>query len=172
MNTEPRPIYGDGNPETHPLTWRLSKQEHVRNADDYEALEGYAGLKKAITMPPKDVLEVIKAATVKGRGGAGFPAGIKWSLMAPNDNSGPRYLICNADAMEPGTFKYRLLMEKLPHQLIEVMLIAAYTLEATHGYIFIRGEYIEAAQYLNEAIEQIRAKCYLGENILGTNWGF
>ena len=68
MNTEPKPIYGEGNPETHPLTWRLSKQEHVRNADDYEALEGYAGLKKAITMPPKDVLEVIKAATVKGRG--------------------------------------------------------------------------------------------------------
>lgn len=172
MNTEPKPIYGEGNPETHPLTWRLSKQEHVRNADDYEALEGYAGLKKAITMPPKDVLEVIKAATVKGRGGAGFPAGIKWSLMAPNDNSGPRYLICNADEMEPGTFKDRLLMEKLPHQLIEGMLIAAYTLEATHGYIFIRGEYIEAAAYLNEALEQVRAKGYLGENILGTGWNF
>ena len=123
-------------------------------------------------LPPKDVLEVIKAATVKGRGGAGFPAGIKWSLMAPNDNSGPRYLICNADEMEPGTFKDRLLMEKLPHQLIEGMLIAAYTLEATHGYIFIRGEYIEAAAYLNEALEQVRAKGYLGENILGTGWNF
>jgi len=92
--------------------------------------------------------------------------------MAPNDNSGPRYLICNADEMEPGTFKDRLLMEKLPHQLIEGMLIAAYTLEATHGYIFIRGEYIEAAAYLNEALEQVRAKGYLGENILGTDWSF
>ena len=92
--------------------------------------------------------------------------------MAPNDNSGPRYLICNADEMEPGTFKDRLLMEKLPHQLIEGMLIAAYTLEATHGYIFIRGEYIEAAAYLNEALEQVRAKGYLGENILGTDWNF
>ena len=172
MNTEPKPIYGDGNPETHPLTWRLSKQEHVRHADDYEALDGYAGFKKAISMTPAEVLDVVKAATVKGRGGAGFPAGIKWSLMAPNDNSGPRYLICNADEMEPGTFKDRLLMEKLPHQLIEGMLIAAYTLEATHGYIFIRGEYIEAAQYLNEAIEQIRAKGYLGDNILGSGWSF
>ncbi|MCG4607076.1 NADH-quinone oxidoreductase subunit F, partial [Bifidobacterium longum] len=88
-------------------------------------------------LKPAEVLDAIKAATVKGRGGAGFPAGIKWSLMAPNDG-GPRYLICNADEMEPGTFKDRLLMEKLPHQLIEGMLIAAYTLEATHGYIFIR----------------------------------
>ena len=105
MNTEPKPIYGDGNPETHPLTWRLSKQDAVRNADEYEALEGYAGFKKALSMPPKDVLDVIKAATVKGRGGAGFPAGIKWSLMAPNDG-GPRYLICNADEMEPGTFNF------------------------------------------------------------------
>jgi len=162
MNTEPKPIYGDGNPETHPLTWRLSKQEHVRSADDYETLEGYEGFKKALGMPPKDVLEIVKAATVKGRGGAGFPAGIKWSLMAPNDNSGPRYLICNADEMEPGTFKDRLLMERLPHQLIEGMLIAGYTLEATHGYIFIRGEYIEAAQYLNEALEQIRANSLEG----------
>ena len=109
-------------------------------------------------MSPKDVLDVVKAATVKGRGGAGFPAGIKWSLMAPNDNSGPRYLICNADEMEPGTFKDRLLMEDLPHQLIEGMLIAAYTLEATQGYIFIRGEYIEAAKYLNEALEQFVPK--------------
>lgn len=91
--------------------------------------------------------------------------------MAPNDG-GPRYLICNADEMEPGTFKDRLLMEKLPHQLIEGMLIAGYTLEATQGYIFIRGEYIEAAQYLNEALEQIRAKGYLGENILGSGWNF
>lgn len=122
-------------------------------------------------MKPAEVLEVIKAATVKGRGGAGFPAGIKWSLMAPNDG-GPRYLICNADEMEPGTFKDRLLMEKLPHQLIEGMLIAGYTLEATQGYIFIRGEYIEAAQYLNEALEQIRAKGYLGDNILGSGWNF
>lgn len=172
MNTEPKPIYGDGNPETHPLTWRLSRQANVRHIDDYEVLDGYAGFKKALSMTPAEVLDVVKAATVKGRGGAGFPAGIKWSLMAPNDHSGPRYLICNADEMEPGTFKDRLLMEDLPHQLIEGMLIAAYTLEATHGFIFIRGEYIEAAKILNDAIAQAQAKHYLGANILGTAWSF
>ena len=75
MNTEPKPIYGEGNPETHPLTWRLSKQEHVRNADDYEALEGYAGLKKAITMPRKVVFEVLKAAPEKAGGGVGSQRG-------------------------------------------------------------------------------------------------
>ncbi|RYY77858.1 MAG: NADH oxidoreductase (quinone) subunit F [Moraxellaceae bacterium] len=171
VNTEPRPIHGNGTAETHPLTWRLKHHELIHDVDTYESLEGYAGMKKALSMTPAEVQEVVKAATVKGRGGAGFPAGIKWSLMAPNDG-GPRYLICNADEMEPGTFKDRLLMEKLPHQLIEGMIIAAYTLEATMGYIFIRGEYIEAAQYLNNALEQVRAKGYLGENILDTGWSF
>lgn len=172
MNTEPKPIYGNGQPETHPLTWRLSRNMNMRDIEAYEQLEGYAGFKKAITMTPAEVLDIVKAATVKGRGGAGFPAGIKWSLMAPNDHSGPRYLICNADEMEPGTFKDRLLMEDLPHQLIEGMLIAAYTLEATHGFIFIRGEYIEAAKILNHALEQAKSKNYLGQHILGSNWSF
>ena len=170
-NTQPKPIHGNGTAATHPLTWRLSQYESVRDVETYEQLDGYAGMKKALAMSPAEVQAVIKDATVKGRGGAGFPAGIKWSLMAPNDG-GPRYLICNADEMEPGTFKDRLLMEKLPHQLIEGMIIAAYTLEATLGYIFIRGEYIEAAQYLNQALDQVRAKGYLGQNILGTGWSF
>ena len=171
FNTELRPIHGNGTAETHPLTWRLKDNELVHDIDLYESLDGYAGMKKALSMTPAEVQDLIKGATVKGRGGAGFPAGIKWSLMAPNDG-GPRYLICNADEMEPGTFKDRLLMEKLPHQLIEGMIIAAYTLEATMGYIFIRGEYIEAAQYLNNALDQVRAKGYLGENILDTGWAF
>lgn len=171
LNNEPRPIHGNGTAETHPLTWRLKDNELVHDIDLYESLDGYAGMKKALSMTPAEVQDLIKGATVKGRGGAGFPAGIKWSLMAPNDG-GPRYLICNADEMEPGTFKDRLLMEKLPHQLIEGMIIAAYTLEATMGYIFIRGEYIEAAQYLNNALDQVRAKGYLGENILDTGWAF
>lgn len=171
FNTEPRPIHGNGTAKTHPLTWRLKDNELVHDIDLYESLDGYAGMKKALSMTPAEVQDLIKGATVKGRGGAGFPAGIKWSLMAPNDG-GPRYLICNADEMEPGTFKDRLLMEKLPHQLIEGMIIAAYTLEATMGYIFIRGEYIEAAQYLNNALDQVRAKGYLGDNILDTGWAF
>ena len=172
MNQQPIPVYVDGNPDKQPLTWRLSKQDYVHSIEDYESLNGYAGFKKALSMTRTEVLDIVKGATLKGRGGAGFPAGIKWSLMAPNDNSGPRYLICNADEMEPGTFKDRLLMERLPHQLIEGMLIAAYVLEATQGYIFIRGEYIEAAKYLNEALEQCRAKGYLGNNILGTDFSF
>ncbi len=171
MNSQPKPIHGNGTADTHPLTWRLTQHDAVRDVDTYEQLDGYAGMKKALSMSPADVQAIIKEATVKGRGGAGFPAGIKWSLMAPNDG-GPRYLICNADEMEPGTFKDRLLMEKLPHQLLEGMIIAAYTLEATLGYIFIRGEYIEAAQYLNEALDQVRAKGYLGQNILDTGWSF
>lgn len=171
MNSQPKPIHGNGTADTHPLTWRLGQCEAVRDVDSYEQLEGYAGMKKALAMTPAEVQAIIKDATVKGRGGAGFPAGIKWSLMAPNDG-GPRYLICNADEMEPGTFKDRLLMEKLPHQLLEGMIIAAYTLEATLGYIFIRGEYIEAAQYLNDALDQVRAKGYLGSNILDTGWNF
>lgn len=170
-NSQPKPIHGNGTAETHPLTWRLKHHEFVHDVETYEQLEGYAGMKKALGMTPAEVQAIIKDATVKGRGGAGFPAGIKWSLMAPNDG-GPRYLICNADEMEPGTFKDRLLMEKLPHQLIEGMIIAAYTLEATLGYIFIRGEYIEAAKYLNIALDNVRAKGYLGSNILDTGWSF
>lgn len=171
VNQAPKPIHGNGTADTHPLTWRLNGNDKVHDIDLYESLEGYAGLKKALSMTAAEVTDLVKAATVKGRGGAGFPAGIKWSLMAPNDG-GPRYLICNADEMEPGTFKDRLLMEKLPHQLIEGMIIAGYALEATQGYIFIRGEYIEAAKYLNAALEQVRAKGYLGQNILDTNWNF
>lgn len=171
INTEPKPIHGNGTAETHPLTWRLKHHDAVLDIETYESLEGYAGMKKALGMGPDDVQAIVKDAVVKGRGGAGFPAGIKWSLMAPPDG-GPRYLICNADEMEPGTFKDRLLMEKLPHQLIEGMIIAGYTLRATQGYIFIRGEYIEAAKYLNEALEQVRAKGYLGDNILDTGWAF
>jgi NADH-quinone oxidoreductase subunit F len=170
-NSEPKPIHGNGTAETHPLTWRLKHHEFLHDVDTYESLEGYAGMKKALSMTSAEVMDLVKGATVKGRGGAGFPAGIKWSLMAPNDG-GPRYLICNADEMEPGTFKDRLLMEKLPHQLIEGMIIAGYALEATQGYIFIRGEYIEAARYLNTALEQVRAKGYLGQNILDTKWNF
>ena len=171
VNTEPRPIHGNGTAETHPLTWRLKHHELIHDVDTYESLEGYAGMKKALSMTPAEVQEVVKAATVKGRGGAGFPAGIKWSLMAPNDG-GPRYLICNADEMEPGTFKDRLLMERLPFQLIEGMLITAHAIGATDGYIFIRGEYILAAQRLVAAIEECLANNLMGKNILGSDFSF
>ncbi len=174
MNTQPIPIYGDAataNAETKPLTWRLSRASHVLDIDLYESLEGYTGMKKALGMTPAAVQGVVKDATLKGRGGAGFPAGIKWSLLPPIDG-GPRYLICNADEMEPGTFKDRLLMEKLPHQLIEGMIATGFAIGATAGYIFIRGEYVQAAKNLNAAIEQARAKGYIGQNILGSGYNF
>ena len=114
---------------------------------------------------------MIKDANVRGRGGAGFNAGLKWTFMTPPDG-GPRYLICNADEMEPGTFKDRLLMERLPFQLIEGMIISGYAIGATAGYIFIRGEYIEAAKRLNNALDECRAKGYLGDNILGSGYSF
>ncbi len=173
-NQAPIAVYGDAataNALTKPLTWRLSKQDAVLSIADFEALDGYVGLKKALAQSPEALLATVKDATVKGRGGAGFPAGIKWSLLPPADG-GPRYLICNADEMEPGTFKDRLLMEKLPHQLIEGMIISAYIIGATCGYIFIRGEYIKAAKHLNDAIAEAKAKGYLGSNILGSNYSF
>lgn len=160
-------------PETHPLTWRFRDNQPVLDLKNYETLEGYAGLRKALKeMSPADVTQLVKDSNLKGRGGAGFPAGVKWSLvpMGP-DAPKQKYLVCNADEMEPGTFKDRLLMENLPHQLIEAMILVGYALQVTKAYIFLRGEYILAAERLNKALAEARAAGYLGENILGTGWG-
>ncbi|WP_440826984.1 NADH-quinone oxidoreductase subunit NuoF [Psychrobacter cryohalolentis] len=174
LNEQRIPIYGDratATSETKPLTWRLAHHDAVLDLATYESLRGFEALKIALNQSPDDTLNTIKEAVVKGRGGAGFPAGIKWSLMAPPDG-GPRYLVCNADEMEPGTFKDRLLMERLPLQLIEGMLISAYAIGATAGYIFIRGEYILAAERLTAAIEELKAKNLVGDNILGSDFSF
>lgn len=168
------PIYGDkatATSETKPLTWRLAHYDSVLDLATYESLKGFEGLKNALAKSAKEVGNMIKDANVRGRGGAGFNAGLKWTFMTPPDG-GPRYLICNADEMEPGTFKDRLLMERLPFQLIEGMIISGYAIGATAGYIFIRGEYIEAAKRLNNALDECRAKGYLGDNILGSGYSF
>ncbi len=168
------PIYIDkttATSETKPLTWRLAHHDAVLDLETYESLKGYQGLKIALNKSAKEVASMINAANVRGRGGAGFNAGLKWTFMIPPDG-GPRYLICNADEMEPGTFKDRLLMERLPFQLIEGMTITGYAIGATVGYIFIRGEYIEAAKRLNKALDEVRAKGYLGENIMGSGYSF
>ena len=174
LNDQRIPVYGDkatATSETKPLTWRLAHHDAVLDLATYESLRGFEALKIALNQSPADTLNTIKEAVVKGRGGAGFPAGIKWSLMAPPDG-GPRYLVCNADEMEPGTFKDRLLMERLPLQLIEGMLISAYAIGATAGYIFIRGEYILAAERLTAALEELRANNLVGDNILGSDFSF
>lgn len=160
-------------PETHPLTWRYTQAgKAVLDIQEYEALEGYSALKKAFAMAQTDVQAEVKASNLRGRGGAGFPTGIKWSLIPMGPDAGQKYLVCNADEMEPGTFKDRMLMEELPHQLVEAMAVAAYAIGASKGFIFLRGEYILAAERLNAAIDQAKAAGYLGENIQGSGFNF
>jgi NADH-quinone oxidoreductase subunit F len=160
--------------ENKPLTYRITIGDPLLDLKAYEALDGYAAVRQALKeMQPADVQAVVKNSNLRGRGGAGFPAGVKWSLIpmgpdAPKD----KYLVCNADEMEPGTFKDRLLMEHVPHQLIEGMICAAFSFQASKGYIFLRGEYVVAAERLNNALAQARAAGYLGDNILGTGWSF
>ncbi len=156
--------------ETHPLTWRLRVDQQPVWFDEYRAKQGYVGAEKALAMAPTAVTDQVKAAGLRGRGGAGFPTGVKWSLVPMDPQFDKKYILCNADEMEPGTYKDRLLMEQLPHQLIEGMLIGAYALKAYRGYIFLRGEYIEAAQRLRQAIEEATKAGFLGKNILGTGF--
>jgi NADH-quinone oxidoreductase subunit F len=157
--------------DTRPLTWRLQHGEAITDIETYESLEGYAAVRKVVQkMSPVDVQKLVKDANLRGRGGAGFPTGVKWSLIPMGADAGVKYLVCNADEMEPGTFKDRLLMEKLPHQLVESMIVAGYAIQATRAYIFLRGEYILAAERLNDAIKQAKAAGYLGDNILGSGW--
>ncbi len=157
--------------ENRPLTWRLREDGAPVYLEEYLAKEGYQGLKKAVELPPEDITKIIKDANLRGRGGAGFPAGIKWSLIPMGDDAPKdKYLVCNADEMEPGTFKDRLLMEQLPHQLVEAMMIVGYAIQASRAYIFLRGEYIEAADHLNKAIDEAKAAGFVGNNILDTGF--
>lgn len=157
--------------ETHPLTWRLNADDSPVMLAAYEQKEGYQGLKKALGMTPQDVTALVKEANLRGRGGAGFPAGIKWSLVPMGDDAPKdKYLVCNADEMEPGTFKDRLLMEQLPHQLVEAMMIVGYAIGASKAYIFLRGEYVLATERLNQAIAEATAAGYVGNNILGSGF--
>jgi len=156
-----------------PLTRLIDRSAGPLDFAGYEAENGYATFRRAIKeLSPADVQTVVKASNLRGRGGAGFPTGVKWSLIPMGPDAGAKYLVCNADEMEPGTFKDRLLMEQAPHQLVEAMLIAAHAIQATVGYIFLRGEYVTAAQRLNHAIDAARAAGYIGANILGSAWSF
>jgi NADH-quinone oxidoreductase subunit F len=127
----------------------------------------YEALKKALEMAPEQVTDVVKTSGLRGRGGAGFPTGLKWTFM-PKEKKKPHYLCCNADESEPGTFKDRELMRWDPHQLIEGCLIAAYAIRAEHAYIYCRGEFFEANQVLGKAVEDAYAAGFCGENVLGS----
>jgi NADH-quinone oxidoreductase subunit F len=136
-----------------------------RRVDTYVERGGYGALKKAFAVAPAEVIDVVKASGLRGRGGAGFPTGVKWSFM-PKEPTKPHYLICNADESEPGTFKDRELMRWDPHQLIEGCLIGAYAIRAKHVYIYCRGEFFETNQVLARAVEDAYAKGYVGKDIL------
>lgn len=150
-----------------PLTKNIDMSREPLNLAQYRHAGGYDGVLRMLkNMAPNDVLETVKNSGLKGRGGAGFPTGLKWSFVPSGDNvPATKYLVVNADEMEPGTFKDRLLMEGDPHLLIEGMLIAAYTIGANTAYIFLRGEYLRAELLLRAAIAQAKEQGLLGKNI-------
>ncbi|BEI39386.1 MAG: NADH oxidoreductase (quinone) subunit F [Burkholderiaceae bacterium] len=140
---------------------------------DYEARGGYQQLRRILTekITPDAVIAEVKASSLRGRGGAGFPTGLKWSFM-PKNYTGNKYLVCNSDEGEPGTFKDRDIMRYNPHALIEGMIIGAYAMGISTGYNYIHGEIWEVYDRFEEALEQARAAGYLGEKILGTEFNF
>jgi len=139
--------------------------------DDYIAQDGYQALGLALTQTPEEVIKTISDSGLQGRGGAGFPTGLKWSFVRKAAGT-KKYVICNADESEPGTFKDRVLLEGDPHRTIESMLIAAYAVGADEGYIYIRGEYQLALQRLEAAIKQAEEYGFLGKNIFGSGLNF
>jgi len=155
-----------------PLTAGIRPNDEPLNLAEYEALGGYQALRTVLReMTPSEVNEKVKASGLRGRGGAGFPTGMKWSFVPKrNGDSGHRYLVANGDEMEPGTFKDRLLMEGNPHQLLEGVLIAAYAMEADYGYVFIRWAYRDAFLRLRRAAEVAREAGYIGRDVLGSGF--
>jgi NADH:ubiquinone oxidoreductase subunit F (NADH-binding)/NADH:ubiquinone oxidoreductase subunit E len=139
--------------------------------DAYLERGGYDGLKKAVSMSQVEVVNTVKDSGLRGRGGAGFPTGLKWSFTQPNPNS-PKYIVCNADEGEPGTIKDRYIMEGDPHRVLEGMAIAGYAVGASYGYIYVRGEYYLSMYRLNKAIEDATAKNLLGDDIQGSGFSF
>lgn len=157
-----------------PLTGLFPADGSPLGIDDYEKAGGYSALKKALQTATADITNEVKASGLRGRGGAGFPTGQKWTFV-PMDGPGgkapsPRYIISNSDEMEPGAFKDRLLMENNPHQIIEGLAIAARAVGAEKGYIFLRREYGEAKDRLGAAVAEAYGRNYLGNNIMGSGF--
>ncbi|MCY7420484.1 MAG: NADH-quinone oxidoreductase subunit F, partial [Chitinophagaceae bacterium] len=145
------------------------KIDGIRFFDAYRKNGGYAAVEKAITMSQGDIVEEIKKSGLRGRGGAGFPTGLKWSFLAKPEGMN-RYLVCNADESEPGTFKDRYLMEFIPHLLIEGLIVSSFALGSSRTYIYIRGEYAWIVDILEQAIREAEENGFLGKNILGTGF--
>src|SRR3954471_993571 len=141
----------------------------IDSLETYRSNGGYKALEKALKMKDADVVEEVKKSGLRGRGGAGFPTGMKWSFIAKPEGV-PRYIVCNADESEPGTFKDRYLMEHIPHLLIEGMIISSFALGARTSYIYIRGELMYVYHILEKAIDEAYKAGLLGENILGSGY--
>lgn len=157
-------------PREHRLIFRnVDRAGWDPSIDCYLKDGGYEQLRKALGMEPSAITNEVKASGLRGRGGAGFPTGVKWGFIPPN-NTKPVYLICNCDESEPGTFKDRYIVHQDPHQLIEGMVISAYAVGAHTAYIYMREEFPEAAILMEKAIEEARGKNFVGENLLGSGY--
>ncbi|HLI95187.1 MAG TPA: NADH-quinone oxidoreductase subunit NuoF [Candidatus Baltobacteraceae bacterium] len=155
-------------PVTKVLTAGIG-EANLRDIDVYRQRGGYKQLERAFkTMKSADVLEAADKSGLRGRGGAGFPTGRKWSFLPSNDR--PRYLVCNSDEAEPGTFKDHMLLEETPHLVLEGILLGAYGIGSHHAYIYIRGEFMRGAEIFNQAIEQARKAGFVGKNLFGTGY--
>lgn len=153
-----------------PLTAHMKADGTPLSLAEYEKTGGYQALRKAFTMTPEAITAEVKESNLKGRGGAGFNTGMKWSFVPMEGAAGTKYLICNADEMEPGTFKDRWLLEGNPHQLLEGMLIAAFAIQATEAYVFLRWAYQTAAAGIRKAIAEAEQAGYIGADILGSGF--
>src|SRR6188508_3510736 len=149
-----------------PLTDQIREDKRPLSLKEYEMTGGYQALRKVLGgVTPKDVQLTVKESNLRGRGGAGFLTALKWSFV-PLDAPKPKYLIANADEMEPGTFKDRILLESTPHQLIEGMILAAFAIQANESFVFLRWAYKVAADVIERAIHEAYDAGYLGKNIL------
>ncbi len=164
-------VYNEPSPLEVKVISRRFLLENSASIDTYLATDGYVAIKKALQMTPAAIIDELKASGLRGRGGAGFPTGMKWSFV-PLNTGKPTYIICNSDESEPGTCKDRLLMENDPHQLLEGMMIAGFTIGSNKGYIYIRGEYRYLIPIVDQAIAEAHQHGFLGKNILGSGWDF
>ncbi len=164
-------LYNEPSPLEVKILTRRFGLPNSASIDTYLATDGYKAFMKAREMTPEQIIDEVKASNLRGRGGAGFPTGMKWGFV-PRQSSKPKYIVVNADEGEPGTCKDRLLMEHDPHQLIEGILIAALAVDAHAGYIYIRGEYRYVIDIMDRAIAEAYERGWLGKNIQGTGFDF
>jgi NADH-quinone oxidoreductase subunit F len=164
-------LYNEPSPLEVKILSRRFGLPNSQSLDTYLANDGYKAFQKAVGMKPEEIVNEVKVSGLRGRGGAGFPTGLKWSFV-PRTSPKPKYMIINADESEPGTCKDRVLMEEDPHQLLEGILIGGLAVDSHKGYIYIRGEYRYLIDIMDRAIEEAYSRGYLGKNILGTGFDF